>query len=117
MKASTIVTVVSAVAAVAAAGVAIYSKVKAEKIREEFDECPVEETKDKLDEAVETKETAERAAVTCGIVFALNFAIPVLMYSIYYMHLGIVTHMAVKNKCITFEELIDFANGAVKEVA
>lgn len=128
MKATTIVTVVSAIATVAAAGVAIYSKIKAEKIHEEFvdvdeDEAAsftaetVKEKVDDLNEALKTSATANRAAVTCKFVFLLSIAVPVIVYSLYYMNLGIVAHMAVKNKRITFEELVDFANGAVKEVS
>lgn len=128
MKASTIVKVVSAVVAVAATGVAIYNEKKAKKVSEEFvnanedniDEFAAEATKEKLDEmdeAIKTAENAKSVSVACGIIFSLTCAIPIFIYSFYYMNLGIVTHMAVKNKYITYEELIDFANGAIKEAA
>lgn len=128
MKTSTIVKVVSAVVAVAAAGVAIYNEKKAKQVSEEFvnanedniDEFTAEATKEKLDEmdeAIKTAENAKSVSVACGIMFSLTCVIPVFIYSFYYMNLGIVAHMAVKNKCITYEELIDFANGAIKEAA
>lgn len=81
MKATTIVTVVSAIATVAAAGVAIYSKIKAEKIHEEFvdvdeDEAAsftaetVKEKVDEMDEDLNVSGVAFRIAIGAACVFA-----------------------------------------------